>query len=214
MAGSHQIWCAGAPAGELGLAPVEGCGGVRICPCGGSGREDIIDGKLEEAAFAQPSGITCGLINGPKHLGPWLYIADAEDSGIRKLDMDNMKVSTLIGTGLFNFGDADGPIANAKLQHPLGICADGDKLYIADSYNHKIKCLDLKTKTISTIAGSGKSGYKDGAQAQFAEPGGLAVGKGKIYVADTNNSVIRVITLPTEPGGVSLTDTLKLRWQR
>jgi thiol-disulfide isomerase/thioredoxin len=193
MAGSHQIWAA-----DLILK--------EIVPYAGSGREDIIDGTFKSAALAQPSGIA--------YDGTTFYVADAEDSGIRAIDMTEKTVATLVGKGLFVFGDVDGPIAKARLQHPLGICADGDRLYIADSYNHKIKCLDFKTKTIATIAGSGKSGYKDGAQAQFAEPGGLAAGNGKIYVADTNNSVIRLITLPTEPGGVSLTDTLKLIWPR
>jgi thiol-disulfide isomerase/thioredoxin len=198
MAGSHQIWISDLP--EM----------PEISPYAGSGREDIIDGPAHKAAFAQPSGITFG--------DKLLFVADAEDSGIRQIDPgigeSGVQVTTLIGKGLFVFGDVDGPIASARLQHPLGICADGDKLYIADSYNHKIKCLDLKAKTIATVAGSGKSGYRDGAQAQFAEPGGLAMGNGKIYVADTNNSVIRVITLPTAPGGSSLTDTLKLSWPR
>ncbi len=87
-------------------------------------------------------------------------------------------------------------------------------LFIADSYNHKIKRLDLANHQITTIAGSGKSGYKDGEHAEFAEPGGLAAGTGKLYVADTNNSVIRFITLAKEPGGENLTDTLKLVWKR
>ena len=162
MAGSHQIWT------------IESDGTIR--PTVGSGREDLIDGVVSKAAMAQPSGVTS--------LGNNLYVADAEASAIRQIDLStNGKISTLIGKGLFAFGDVDGPIADAKLQHPLGVCIYGEiveptpdqirgkfNLWIADSYNHKIKCLDLETKKISTLAGSGKSGYKDGEHAEFAEP--------------------------------------------
>jgi len=195
MAGSHQIWISRPESIE---------------PFAGSGREDLKDGPWQTAAMAQPSGITYSDKN--------LYVADAEASAIRSINIGigDRTITTLIGKGLFVFGDVDGDIANARLQHPLGICSAGDKLYIADSYNHKIKCLDLRAKTIATIAGSGKSGYKDGPQAQFAEPGGLTLNAetGKIYVADTNNSVIRVITLPQKAGESSLTDTLKLIGKR
>jgi thiol-disulfide isomerase/thioredoxin len=213
MAGSHQIWRLFVDG--LSPEPLDCHEGLDdIAPVVGSGREDLIDGKMKDSALAQPSGITCRLSGQSNHNCPDLFIADAEDSGIREVNTGSDKVTTLIGKGLFVFGDVDGPIASARLQHPLGICLNDDKLYIADSYNHKIKCLDLKTKTIATIAGSGKSGYKDGAEAQFAEPGGLAVHGNKIYVADTNNSVIRVITLPLEPGGKALSSTLTLIFKR
>jgi thiol-disulfide isomerase/thioredoxin len=205
MAGSHQIWT------------LESDG--TICPTVGSGREDLIDGPLSKAAMAQPSGLTSDADN--------LYCADSEASAIRSIDLNNGKVSTLVGKGLFVFADIDGPFASARLQHPLGVCsavgmnqieprniAMSNYLFIADSYNHKIKRLDLKNKQITTIAGSGKSGYKDGEHAEFAEPGGLAAGSGKLFVADTNNSVIRVITLPTAPGQIALTGSLKLIWKR
>ncbi|MBS1998224.1 MAG: redoxin domain-containing protein [Cyanobacteria bacterium SZAS LIN-2] len=202
MAGSHQIW-------HLNLK------NKTIKPLIGSGREDILDGNYTKAALAQTSGLTSD--------GATIYFADAETSSIRStmpLSKAVPTVSTLIGKGLFIFGDVDGPLEKARLQHPLGVAwapgAAGTPglLYIADSYNHKIKCLDLKAKTIKTIAGNGKSGYKDGTEAQFAEPGGLAYANGKIYVADTNNSVIRVITLPTKAGAKASTDTLQLIWPR
>jgi len=227
MAGSHQIWSNGkfmAPSER----PQVQSSGENLSPYAGSGREFLKDGTLADADLAQPSGITSGVSSGPAAGGTSLYIADAEDSGIREINMTGGTVSTLIGKGLFIFGDKDGPAAEARLQHPLGVSADRDKLYIADSYNHKIKCLNLTTRAISTIAGTGTSGYKDGGTAQFAEPGGLffawsyvpvagthnTVIQNRIYVADTNNSVIRVITLAKEPDGENLTDTLKLVWKR
>ena len=128
-----------------------------------------------------------------------------------------LNIETLIGKGLSLFGDIDGLLEQAQLHHPLGVAAMPGFLFIADSYNHKIKCLDLKGKTIRTLAGSGKSGYKNGSKAQFAEPGGLALDKQKIYVADTKNSVIRVISSKsgslTDPKAKISTSTLKLIWK-
>ena len=68
-------------------------------------------------------------------------------------------------------------------------------MLVADSYNHRLKQLDTATNTIRTVAGSGMAGFKDGVgtKAQLSEPGGLAQGPdGTCYIADTNNSRIRV----------------------
>jgi DNA-binding beta-propeller fold protein YncE len=70
-------------------------------------------------------------------------------------------------------------------------------VYVADSYNHRIKRLDPRTGEIVTVAGTGKPGAADGplATASFSEPGGLAVAAGLLYVADTNNHRVRVVDL-------------------
>jgi NHL repeat-containing protein len=73
----------------------------------------------------------------------------------------------------------------------------GDKLLIADTYNHKIKVLDPNARTVNSFAGTGKPGQSDGATSSFYEPGGLAVAGDKLYVADTNNHAIRVVDLKT-----------------
>lgn len=162
MAGSHQIWRLDVTSGK-------------ISPFAGSGREDITDGALTHAAFSQPSGL--GLS------GDSLYVADAEDSAVRRIDLRGGKVETLVGAGLFDFGDRDGDFRSARIQHVLGIAVLDEKhILIADTYNHKLKQLDLKTRTIVTLAGSGKPGG-----AGLNEPGGLAVMDGKVLLADTNN---------------------------
>ncbi|MBU6451956.1 MAG: redoxin domain-containing protein [Cyanobacteria bacterium REEB67] len=184
MAGSHQIWCL-----DLALQ--------KAAVFAGSGRETIVDSNdLKKAALSQPSGLTFG--GPPDQAGQFIYIADAEDSGIRAIDMQNQTLQTLIGKGLFVFGDSDGPIQSAKLQHPLGVSFSDGTVFIADSYNHKIKALDLKNSTVKTLAGTGKVGLKNGSNGlncQFSEPGGLVAGKKMIYVADTNNNVVRYIDL-------------------
>jgi hypothetical protein len=74
----------------------------------------------------------------------------------------------------------------------------GDKILIADTYNHKIKELDPKQEKVTSLFGTGKPGQADGPSPSFYEPGGLAIANGNLYVADTNNHAIRVIDLKTK----------------
>jgi DNA-binding beta-propeller fold protein YncE len=119
------------------------------------------------------------------------------------------QVETLAGGDLFEFGDTDGAGDAARLQHPLGVLYAEGAVFIADTYNHKIKRLDLQTRAVKTFAGTGKPGQTDGATASFYEPGGLSVAGGKLYVADTNNHAVRVIDLRDRR-----TSTLSLRGLR
>uniref|UniRef100_A0A3Q2P8C2 NHL repeat-containing protein 2 n=1 Tax=Fundulus heteroclitus TaxID=8078 RepID=A0A3Q2P8C2_FUNHE len=101
---------------------------------------------------------------------------------------------------LFAFGDVDGKGVDAKLQHPLGVAwaREQSLLYVADSYNHKIKVVDPKTKQCTTLAGTGEAGDTLGPQFSatcFNEPGGLCVSGKHLYVADTNNHKIKLLNL-------------------
>src|SRR6185503_10132778 len=137
------------------------------------------DGSLTDAGFAQPSGIAS--------IGNTLYVADSESNIIRAIDVAGGTVQTLVGGDLFEFGDVDGSGDDVRLQHPLGIVPAGDKLLIADTYNHKIKELDPKRRRVVSVFGTGKPGQADGSSPSFYEPGGLTVANGKLYIADTNN---------------------------
>ena len=185
MAGTHQIW-------KLDLDKQE------VSTFAGSGREAREDGALLEAGFAQPSGITSD--------GKKLYIADSESNIIRAIDIASGQVETIVGGDLFDFGDVDGSGDDVRLQHPLGVVADHDKILIADTYNHKIKELDPKARTVMTYLGTGKPGQSDGAAATFYEPAGLTIANGKLYIADTNNHAVRVVDLKTKK-----TSTLNIR---
>jgi len=168
MAGLHQLWQVDPASGEAR-------------PFAGTGREGLKDGPLEDAWFAQSSGLA--LADGH------LYVADSEVSAIRDVDLHRQEVSTLVGEGLFVFGDVDGEGEQVRLQHPLGITAHAGMLYVADSYNNKVKRLDPRTRCVTTWLGSGASGSTDGREtaASFREPGGVcAAGRG-LYIADTNN---------------------------
>ncbi len=188
MAGPHQIWKMGLLRGEL-------------APYAGNAREDIVDGPLQPplpyqegfASFAQPSGLT-----GDEQ---WLYVADSEGSSIRAVPFDpSLGVHTVIGTAnlpygrLFTFGDVDGQGAAVRLQHPLGVAYRDGQIYVADTYNNKIKVINLADNSCRTLAGSLKPGVSDNPP-QFDEPTGLSVAGDKLYVADTNNHAIRVIDL-------------------
>jgi DNA-binding beta-propeller fold protein YncE len=182
MAGHHQIWTY-----DFEKKTID--------PFAGDGRENIKDGPHPIARFAQPSGLTTD--------GKNLYVADCEVSSIRKVPMDGMgRVTTLVGRGLFEFGDQDGPgrvedpkdrDKEAKLQHAIGILQHEGKLFIADTYNSKIKTIDLKDGSVKTFIGPGK----DPKNPLFNEPAGISYANGKLYVADTNAHRIQVIDLKT-----------------
>jgi len=118
------------------------------------------------------------------------------------------EVRTIVGTGLFDFGDKDGVGDEVLLQHPLGLALGDGVLYVADSYNDKIKRVYPADRRVESWLGDGTPGLTDGtgAAARFHEPAGLAVASGKLFIADTNNHAIRVADLAT--GDVS---TLMIR---
>jgi len=172
----------------------------------GSGNEENRNNAYpHKAGFAQPSGLSLA----PED--PWscLFVADSESSTVRTVSLKDGAVKHLVGgerdpMNLFAFGDVDGEGISAKLQHPLGVTWDKKRnlLYVADSYNHKIKVVDPKTKNCSTLAGTGDASNvitSSFTESTFNEPGGLCIGEnGQLYVADTNNHQIKVMDLETK----------------
>ncbi len=179
MAGPHQIW-------QIDLEK------STSSIYAGNGREDIIDGRLDNSSFAQPSGIA--------YDGRYFYIADSEVSGIRRIDSQTGNVSSLVGQGLFEFGDIDGSFPKSRLQHAIGCAYYDGKIYIADTYNHKIKVLNPDQKLLTTLIGTGERGYKDGDfdDAMLNEPNDVEIVGNLLYITDTNNDVIRVANLDTK----------------
>ncbi|KAF0225340.1 MAG: NHL repeat-containing [Rhodospirillaceae bacterium] len=167
-AGSHQL-------GALDL----GSGMVRRLA--GSGGENLGDGEAGQCLLAQPSGLA--LCDD----GRSLYFADAETSALRRLCLTTGRVDTLVGQGLFDFGHKNGPLAEARLQHPLGVsCADG-RLFVADSYNHAIRVVDPVSGLVSDL------GHLP---LDICEPAGIATdGANRLLVSDTNNHRIIEVDL-------------------
>lgn len=176
MAGSHQITLLNLSTGQ-------------IEPAAGSGVEGWVNGPAAQAELAQPSGLALGSDSR-------LYFADSESSAIRWLDLTDDTVGLLAGGSwnLFKYGDVDGSGENARFQHPLGVTLADGQLYVADTYNSKLKRIDPLTGETVTLFG-GESGWRDGADPLFYEPGGISATDGKLYVADTNNHSIRVVDL-------------------
>uniref|UniRef100_A0A8C4R492 NHL repeat containing 2 n=1 Tax=Eptatretus burgeri TaxID=7764 RepID=A0A8C4R492_EPTBU len=189
MAGSHQVWAYTLQDCTLPRGRKVNSG---TCVCvAGSGREENRNNVYpHKAGFAQPSGI--GLGQGVH--GPCLFVADSESSSVRVLSLSDGAVQGLVGgerdpMNLFAYGDVDGTGVDAKLQHPLGIAwsPPNGPLYVADSYNHKVKMIELKTKMCRTLF----------EHVTFNEPGGLCVSLGGelLYVADTNHHRIQVLDM-------------------
>lgn len=189
MAGAHQIWTLDTRTNH-------------VAPFAGTGGEALVDGPLDEALLAQPSGLSYAEISGTS----LLFFADAEASAVRAVDLSAGEVRTLVGQGLFDFGDVDGPPEAALLQHALGVAyAPYDRLvYVADTYNNKIKRIDPASGTCMSFSGKGR-GHIDGRHARYFEPGGLCALGDHLYMADTNNHAVRVLDLQT-----GLVDTLQL----
>ncbi len=193
MAGPHQLWR---------IDPAAG----RAEPYAGSGAEELFDAPLAMAALAQPSGLATD--------GGRIFFADAEASAIRWAAPGG-GTGTIVGTGLFDFGDRDGAGDDARLQHALGVAwwPAERALLVADTYNHRVKRIDPATREARAFAGSGAPGLADGPAglARFWEPGGIAVAAdgARAYVADTNNHALRTVELRT--GRV---DTVRLRESR
>lgn len=177
MAGPHQIW---------EFDPKQ----QTVRAHAGSGREDVLNGPLDRGALAQPSGIATD--------GKDLFVVDSEGSAVRRVATDPAgTIETIAGTSnlangqsLFAFGDREGVGAEARFQHPLGIAWSNGRLYVADTYNHRIKQVDPETGEVRNYLGDGKSGDRD-SPARFYEPGGLSIAGDILYIADTNNHLIR-----------------------
>ena len=155
MAGPHQLWALDLARGEVSVLA-------------GSGAESIMDGPAEQAAMAQPSGLSSD--------GERLWVVDSETSSLRYLDRSG-DLHTAVGSGLFDFGYADGPAPDALLQHPLGVVAtENGRVIVCDTYNSAIRHFDVGEDRLTTLA-------RDG----LAEPSGAALLGEDLLVADTNN---------------------------
>ena len=200
MAGTHQVW-------QLD---------TRNDKCevySGSGAEGNANSNSRSSTWAQPSGITAG----PFMNELTFFIADSESSAIRGISFDTTKAVNVAGANsetrdLFDFGDSEGTGYNAKLQHPLGVhyCSANQTLYVADTYNHKIKAMK-ESETGTSLSRQtplknwlGTSTDKNprvedgvGPEARLNEPNGCWARISPsdeflgLYIADTGNDCIR-----------------------
>jgi len=151
MAGIHQLWTFDPRTGAVEVVA-------------GTTNEGLLDGPLDGAWFAQPSGLAAD--------GDRLWVADAETSALRVVSEG--RVRTVVGTGLFDFGFRDGAAGEAMLQHPLGVTVLPDgSVAICDTYNGAVRRFDPATGAVTTLA------------ADLAEPSGAVVDGEHLVVVES-----------------------------
>jgi sugar lactone lactonase YvrE len=155
---------------------------------GGDGGDGYDDGLADVALFSSPTGLTVDLSGD-------LIVADQENHAVRKICTEDGEVTTI--AGCLEEGFADGPARDAKFNCPTGVACDKQgNIYVVDGGNHRVRKLG-GDDMVSTFAGCGQKGFKDGkgAQAQFNYPGGIATDEDdNVIVADYGNHRIRLIS--------------------
>jgi DNA-binding beta-propeller fold protein YncE len=143
-----RVWIALAGTHQLGtFDPLTGT--VELVA--GTTQEGLRDGALAQAWFAQPSALAVDPV------ADRLWVLDAESSALRLVvddpeDPGALVVSTVVGTGLFDFGHRDGDLAGALFQHPLGIAVEpGGTVLVADTYNGALRRVDPVAGTVRTL---------------------------------------------------------------
>jgi thiol-disulfide isomerase/thioredoxin len=140
----------------------------KITPLAGSGKKGSKDGKYPNNSLSQTSDM---VVSRKK-----IYFLDALTSSLRVLDGEG-DVKTLVTSGL---------------QNPLALTTDGIRLYIADSFNNRIKKYHIANKKLTTLIG-GQAGDSVGRTTHFDSPEGIIRVMNRIYIADANNNRIVVL---------------------
>jgi DNA-binding beta-propeller fold protein YncE len=129
-----------------------------------------------------------------------LYLADTWNNRVRKIDAKSGIITTVIGTGQKGFSGDGGPAAEAQFGgiYCLAFDARGERLYLADLDNRRVRVVDLRTNLVTTVAGNGKKGIPtDGTDARSAplvDPRAVAVdARGNVYILERSGHALRVV---------------------
>lgn len=148
----------------------------------------FVNGYGSAVRFNVPAGVAVDTMGN-------IYVADAQNNAIRKIAQSGI-VSTLAGDTVAGF--LDGAASVALFNMPYGVCADDSgNVYVADTYNNRIRKISAKTGMVTTVAGNDSAGYRNGAgsTALFNLPLGVAIDSAyNLYVTDYGNNVIRKIS--------------------
>ncbi len=166
-------------------------GTAAVTTFAGTSTQGLLNGPAASAKFNGTSNITFDASGN-------LFVADEENNVIREITTAG-NVVTVAGTGIAGY--KDGPATSAQFNYPEGMVIDGsNNLYVADGHNNVIRKINLSTGSVSTYAGTGATGFTNGAvsSATFNDPYGMTLdANGNIYVADIMNNCIRKITVST-----------------
>ena len=163
--------------------------GATVSTYAGDGVQGFANGSTSTARFDQPQGVALAADGR-------LFVADTANHRIRVISADGATVSTYAGDDAAAF--ADGSTSTARFDSPVSVAlaADG-RLFVADSFNDRIRVISADGATVSTYAGSGDFAFADSSTstASFGFPTGVAVAAdGRLFIADTFNNRIRVIS--------------------
>jgi DNA-binding beta-propeller fold protein YncE len=174
--------------------------------------------------FAGDGGVaTCALLNFPSAVAVdsagTVFIADTWNHRIRRVDAKTGIIQTIAGTGHTKWTGDGGPGITATLNEPVALVLDGTRLYIADQSNNRIRLLDLESGMLTTVAGTGDSGYTGdempAVESALAGPSGLALDhEGNLYIADTFNGRIRMVDRNTGILSTVAGDGADFRYER
>ncbi len=163
-------------------------------------------GPATEASLRYPTGLAFDSAGN-------LYIADSNNHRIRKITSDGI-ISTVAGSGVYGFSGDGGPATDATLEYPDGVYVDkAGNMYIVDTVSSRVRMVGTDG-IIQTIAGNGRYGNKgDGGLATSAQlrfPAAILMNSiGNLYLADTQNNKIRLLTPYVDPGSGSTTPAIK-----
>jgi hypothetical protein len=172
--------------------------GVVTTPAGpaqGGNASGFADATGNDATFNTPTGFAVDGTN--------LYVADANNNNIRKIDLSTMAVTTFAGSILAGPGDTDATGTIARFNRPLGIVSDGTYLYVADGLNNKIRKILISSGEVTTLAGPAQGTISNGDtdstgnSARFYRPTGIIIHDSNLYVTDMGNNKIRKIVIAT-----------------
>jgi DNA-binding beta-propeller fold protein YncE len=178
--------------------------GHRLCRIDGKGILTTIAGTGRKGAGGDGGPAAQAEFNGMHSLAVTpngdVLVTDTWNNRVRKIDAKTGLISTIAGTGEKGFGGDGGPATAAKFGGIYCAALDtrGERLYLADLDNRRIRMVDLETNLVSTVAGNGKKGVpQDGAeatQAPLVDPRAVAVdGAGNVYILERSGHALRVV---------------------
>jgi len=184
MQGSNQIW-------EMDLRT-----GVAE-PIAGTENFGFSNGEALISDLAAPSGLSADPSGA-------IFFTDAQASALRYVD--DGKVETSVGEGIFTFGYADGKKDDVKLRYPNGIVSHEEKIYLADTYNHCIRAIEPFKQRSETVSGNHSiAGYRNGFNPLFDQPMDVAILFNTLIIADAGNGALRTLNLESgEAGSIGL----------
>ena len=164
----------------------------------GSGSAGFVDGPASQASFFSPQGLAL--------IGETLYVADTTNHAVRSIDLATGTVGTLAGTGNKGWPPVGGASAEVSLASPWALASDGQLLYVANAGTHQIWVIDLESMTAMPLVGNTRESTTNGplAEAELAQPSGLAIRDGILYFADSESSSIRSADVGSANGVTAL----------